>query len=138
MEPLYCHSRRLILTNEPSLDYETRMDLWRYLEKHPHLRELHRWKERLHAFYRTKGLKRATQSFDRLERDLTKSLLPEAKKLLRTLQNWREALLLYFEKRYTNGLTEALNGRAKLLQRRASGYRAFKNYRLRLLNACGF
>lgn len=130
--------RRLILTNERNLDYETRYELWRYLEKHPKLQELHRWKERLHEFYRSKGLKRATQSFERLMRDLESSTLEEAQRLKRTLKHWKDALLLYFEKRFTNGLTEALNGRAKLLQRRASGYRSFKNYRLRLLNACGF
>jgi len=130
--------RRLLLTNERKLDYETRHELWRYLKKHPKLQELHRWKERLHEFYRTKGLKRATQSFERLMRDLGNSTLVEAHKLRRTLKHWKDALLLYFEKRFTNGLTEALNGRAKLLQRRASGYRSFRNYRLRLLNACGF
>lgn len=130
--------RRLLLTNERSLNYDTRFELWRYLEQHPKLQELHRWKERLHEFYRTKGLKRATQSYERLIRDLSRSTLEEAQRLKRTLEYWKDALLLYFEKRFTNGLTEALNGRAKLLQRRASGYRSFKNYRLRLLNACGF
>ena len=130
--------RRLILTNEHKLDYETRCELKNYLEKHPKLKELHRWKERLHEFYRTKGVKRATQSLDRLLRDLEHSTLQEAQRLKRTLKHWRDALLLYFEKRFTNGLTEALNGRAKLLQRRASGYKSFRNYRLRLLNACGF
>jgi transposase len=130
--------RRLILRNERNLDYETRTELWRYLEQHPKLQELHRWKERLHEFYRTKGVRRATQSLERLLRDLENSLLPEAQRLKKTLKHWKDALLLYFEKRYTNGLTEALNGRAKLLQRRASGYRSFKNYRLRLLSACGF
>lgn len=130
--------RRLLLTNERTLDYDVRYELWRYLEQHPKLQELHRWKERLHEFYRTKGLKRATQSYNRLIRDLSQSTLEEAQRLRRTLEHWKDALLLYFEKRFTNGLTEALNGRAKLLQRRASGYRSFKNYRLRLLNACGF
>ena len=130
--------RRLILRNERDLDYETKCELWRYLEKYPKLRELHRWKERLHEFYRTKGRKRATQSLERLLRDLGNSVLEEAQRLKRTLTHWRDSLLLYFERRFTNGLTEALNGRAKLLQRRASGYRSFKNYRLRLLSACGF
>lgn len=130
--------RRLILSNERNLPYALRSELRKYLEKHPKLQELHRLKERLHEFYRTKGLKRATQSLERLLRNLEVSLLPEAKTLRRTLMAWKETLLLYFKKRFTNGLTEALNGRAKLLQRRASGYRSFKNYRLRVLNACGF
>ncbi|MEO7162367.1 MAG: transposase [Bdellovibrionia bacterium] len=32
--------------------------------------------------------------------------------------------------------TEGFNNLAKLVQRRAFGYRNFNNYRLRLLNAC--
>ncbi len=31
-----------------------------------------------------------------------------------------------------------INGNAKALQRRARGYRQFKNYRLALLSACAF
>jgi transposase len=36
----------------------------------------------------------------------------------------------------SNGPTEGFNGKAKLVKRRAYGYKSFKNYRLQLLNAC--
>ncbi|MCA9588397.1 MAG: transposase, partial [Myxococcales bacterium] len=42
----------------------------------------------------------------------------------------------YFRTRATNAMTEGFNGKAKLVKRRAYGYRSFRNYRLRLLNAC--
>ena len=42
----------------------------------------------------------------------------------------------FFRTRATNGMTEGFNGKAKLVKRRAYGYRSFRNYRLRLLNAC--
>ena len=32
--------------------------------------------------------------------------------------------------------TEGFNNKAKLVKKRAYGYRSFRNYRLRLLNAC--
>ncbi|MBX3260099.1 MAG: transposase [Labilithrix sp.] len=41
----------------------------------------------------------------------------------------RNEVLAYFRGR-------ASNGKAKLVKRRAYGYRRFQNYRLRLLNAC--
>jgi len=44
--------------------------------------------------------------------------------------------LAYFRTRSTNGMTEGFNGKAKLVKRRAYGYKSFTNYRLRLLNAC--
>ena len=49
---------------------------------------------------------------------------------------WRREVLAYFWTRATNGMTEGFNGKAKLVKRRAYGYRSFRNYRLRLLNAC--
>lgn len=33
-------------------------------------------------------------------------------------------------------MTEGFNCKAKLVKRRAYGYKSFSNYRLRLLNAC--
>ena len=36
----------------------------------------------------------------------------------------------------TNGRTEGFNNKAKVVKKRAYGYRSFRNYRLRLLNAC--
>ncbi len=130
--------RRMLLRNEHNLDYEKRFELWRYLEKHPRLRELHWFKEKLHSLYRARGVRRATQSFNQLMLELERSSTDEVVRLRRTLLRWKETILQYFATPYTNALTEAMNGRAKLLQRRASGYRSFKNYRLRVLTACGF
>lgn len=49
---------------------------------------------------------------------------------------WRKEVLAFFRGRATNGMTEGFNGKAKLVKRRAYGYKSFTNYRLRLLNAC--
>jgi transposase len=49
---------------------------------------------------------------------------------------WRTEILAYFATGLTNGRTEGFNNKAKVVKRRAHGYRSFVNYRLRLLNAC--
>ncbi|HVU01608.1 MAG TPA: transposase, partial [Polyangiaceae bacterium] len=49
---------------------------------------------------------------------------------------WRHEVLAYFDTGATNGRTEGFNLKAKLVKRRAFGYRSFRNYRLRLLNSC--
>ena len=64
------------------------------------------------------------------------STLPEIKTLRKTLLKWREPILAYFFTGLTNARTEGYNNLAKLIQRRAFGYKSFENYRLRLLNAC--
>jgi transposase len=78
----------------------------------------------------------AAEAFTRLTDRLAFSQLPELKTLRRTLMKWRPEILTCFATGLTNGRTEGLNNKAKLVKRRAYGYRSFANYRLRLLNAC--
>jgi transposase len=128
--------RRLLLRNRNKLLYFERdaLDLW--LKDKPALREIYYAKEALHSFYRTKGTQRAARAFNRLTDALAHSQVPELKRFRRTLKSWRQEILAYFENRLTNARTEGFNNVAKLVQKRAYGYRSFENYRLRLLNAC--
>jgi len=59
--------------------------------------------------------------------------LPELQTLRRTLVRWRREILAYFGTGLTNARTEGFNNKAKLVKKRAYGYRSFRNYRLRLL-----
>jgi transposase len=128
--------RRLLLRNGHSLDFWKKLDVQRFLEQHPALREVYLAKEALHRFYRTRGIDRAKRAFDNLLGRLQASALPELATLRRTLSKWRAEVLAYFDTGLTNAMTEGFNLKAKLVKRRAFGYRSFRNYRLRLLNAC--
>jgi len=128
--------RRLLLRNGHALDFWQKLDVQRFLDKHPALREVYLAKEALHALYRTRGIDRATRALERLLQRCDASELPELATLARTLRRWRYEVLAYFETGLTNGITEGFNLKAKLVKRRAFGYRSFRNYRLRLLNAC--
>jgi transposase len=68
--------------------------------------------------------------------EMALSALPEIQTLRRTLMRWRNEILAYFPSRLTNGRTEGFNNKAKVVKRRAYGYKSFRNYRLRLLSAC--
>jgi transposase len=129
-------ARRLLTMSSHKLDHWERQALWQYLEKFPDLQELYRYKEILHRFYRTRGVNRASEAFTTMTDRMATSLLPEIKTLRRTLLKWRDEILAYFETGLTNGRTEGYNNIAKLVQRRAFGYKSFRNYRLRLLSAC--
>lgn len=128
--------RRQLLRSREKLDYFERSDLDRYLNLHPKLDELYRYKERLHQLYRVKGYARARSVLERLLLQMKSSGLDEIQRLRRTLTQWKEEILEYFRSRFTNAFTEAMNSIAKLVQRRGCGYRNFKNYRLRTLSAC--
>jgi transposase len=130
--------RRLLLKNRSSLEYDVRCELDSYLTNHGKLNELYRAKEKLHQLYRIKGLKRAERAMDKLIASLKESSLEELNRLSRTIRTWKNEILFYFEQRVTNALSEAINSSAKTLQKRACGYKSFKNYRLSLLSACAF
>ena len=52
----------------------------------------------------------------------------------KTIENWLPYIVNSFiDKRFTNGFTEGLNNKIKVIKRNAYGYRDFKFYRLRLL-----
>lgn len=131
-------SRGRLLANGKKLDYWIRSEVLQTLKHYSELKELYLAKEMLHTLYRSKGFLRAYQSHQRLVRFLKKSDHPKLKTLLKTVKKWRDEILNYFDFPVTNGLTEAMNGNAKALQRRARGYKQFKNYRRALLNACAF
>lgn len=128
--------RRLLLRNGHSLSFFDRLGVRQWLAKYPELCEVYEAKEALHRFYRTHGIERAKRAFELLLERLARSALPELKTLVRTLKKWRDEILAYFDSGLTNAITEGFNLKAKLVKRRAFGYRSFPNYRLRLLNAC--
>lgn len=130
--------RKRLLANGKNLDYWVRSEVLQALKQYPGLKELYLAKEMLHTLYRSRGFLRAYQSYRRLISFLKRSSHPKLKTLQKTLERWRDEILNYFDFQVTNAVTEAINGNAKALQRRARGYRQFKNYRRALLNACAF
>lgn len=126
--------RKLLLMNGKRLEYFERKALKTWLEFHPKLKELYDYKEALHALYRCRGYERAKRALIRLLDHMAGSSLNEIKTLRRTLMKWKDEILNYFLTGITNGRTEGFNNLAKLLQKRAFGFRSFKNYRLRLLS----
>lgn len=130
--PMY----RLLRKNPCKLNAALRWRLRCWLADKPALRELYAVKEALNRLYRIKGHNRASRALTRLTDAMAYSILPEVQTLRRTLVHWRREILAYFLCRLTNARTEGFNGKAKLVIRRAYGYKSFRNYRLRLLNAC--
>lgn len=133
---LELRQRRLLLKNREDLKYSDKKEMDRFLAKHPDLEELYWHKERLRIFYQCRNGRQARINLDRFIKDLEQSAQEAAQRLGRTLSKWKEQLIAYFGNRWTNGFTEATNGNAKALQRRARGFKNFVNYRLKTLNAC--
>ena len=128
--------RRLLLRNREDLKYFEKLEMDKFLEKHPELEELYFYKERLRIFYKSRNHRQARRQLEVFIKDLGNSTQEAAQRLGRTIKKWKEELIAYFGNGWTNGFTEATNGTAKALQRRARGFKNFVNYRLKTLNAC--
>lgn len=126
--------RRLLLFNGKRLEYFERKALYQWLDHYPKLKEIYHFKEALHALYRCRGYDRAKRALTNILDRMALSSLNEIKSLRKTLMKWRNEILNYFDTGLTNGRTEGFNNLAKTLQKRAFGFRSFKNYRLRLLS----
>ena len=127
---------RLLRKNPLKLTLRQRWDVQTWLANKPALRELWTWKAAINRLYRTLGHGRARRALIAMLNDMSASSLPEVQTLRTTLYRWQREVLAYFLCRLTNARTEGFNGKAKLVIRRAYGYRSFRNYRLRLLNSC--
>lgn len=128
--------RKLLLMNSKKMDYFIKREFEQWLLDHPKLREIYYAKETLHKLYRCKGRKWARRVLIKLLDQLALSKLKELKTLRKTLMSWKDEILNYFENRITNARTEGYNNVCKQLQKRAYGYKSFKNYRLRVLYVC--
>jgi transposase len=129
-------AKKHLLSPSWKIPYGERRALWERLKEFPKLNELYWWIQHLHRFYRTKGRARAETALEKTITQMKLSEYPELKTLAKTLSLWKEEIVNYFQFRITNATTEGYNNIAKLVQRRAFGYKSFRNYRLRVLNAC--
>jgi len=126
-------SRKLLLAHMGVLSAENKAAVERMLLIDRDLREAYLLKEVFYRFMASKdsaGAKRRLREF-RLHACLTE--LPEFQVCLTMLQNWEPYILNAFDCSYSNGFTEGVNNKIKVLKRIAFGYRSFKNFRTRIL-----
>jgi transposase len=128
--------RKLLLKNSFNLDRETRGMIYEWLKTHPEIREIYLAKETINKAYRCENAGHARKILTKLTDALAMTKVPELKSLRRTILNWLNEILNYFESRLTNARTEGFNNVAKQVQKRAYGFKNFNNYRLKLLYAC--
>jgi transposase len=125
-----------LVKNRENLDAEDQADLEQALAASPELKACYQLKEDFRDWF--------NQAMDResaagLLRDwigrVEASSFQALKAFVKTLQNWQEAILNFFDGRHTNGFAEGVNLKIRLIHRRAFGYRNFEQFRLHILVA---
>ncbi len=125
--------RKMLLMNGKNLKFYQERSLMHVFDRHRELEAFYRVKEMIHELYRHRSKKHASRQLTRITDFIASLKMDGLRSLRRTLMDWREEILDYFERRVTNGKTEGFNRKAKLVQRNAYGFKKFENYRLKLI-----
>ena len=126
-------SRKLLLMHMEDLSDENKVVVERMLLMSRELREAYLLKEKFYAFMCSADSIKAKERLREFRLHANVVDLPEFESFLKTLQNWEPYILNAFDCHYSNGFTEGVNNKIKVLKRIAFGYRSFRNFRTRIL-----
>lgn len=93
-------------------------------------------KELFYDFMNSKSSIEAKPKLRKFINAASVSELDEFNSVLITLVNWAKYILNSFDCPYTNGYTEGMNNKIKVIKRNAYGYRNFENFRNRIMLSC--
>jgi transposase len=99
------------------------------------LRQAYRMKNEFHKFMDCKNRDEARKQLGVWNMMAVGYNLPEFLKCTETFANWQDEILNSFEYRFSNGYTEGVNNKIKVIKRNAFGVRNFNRFRNRILHA---
>jgi len=108
--------------NNADLSDEQRQQLRRFFDYSPLFKQAYTLREELTAIFDTPlSHEQAQHRFDCWQAKVEQSDLSCFDKFLGTLENWREEIANYFNKRFNSGFVEGLNNKIKTIKRRCYG-----------------
>lgn len=128
--------RWLVVKNRENLTDEEREKLDRMLAASPELKTCYELKEAFRDWFNA-PLDRQTAEKDLLTwiAKAEASGLKSLQSFIKTLNNWWDKILNYFDGRHSNGFAEGINLKIKMINRRGYGYANFAHFRLHVLVA---
>ena len=119
------------LNDERWLEFETLKDQELKTSRAWAIKEQFRW------FWEYRYAGNARKFFNRWYGWATRSRLKPIIDVAKMLKRHFDNILTYFRHRITNAMSEGFNSRIQSIKSQARGFRAFKNYRTRILFYCG-
>jgi transposase len=119
------------LSDERWLEFETLKDQELKTSRAWAIKEQFRW------FWEYRYAGNARKFFNRWYGWATRSRLKPIIDVAKMLKRHFDNILTYFRHRITNAMSEGFNSRIQSIKSQARGFRAFKNYRTRILFYCG-
>ena len=91
-------------------------------------------KEGFYKIFYSKDREEAKSKLNRWILEADSSGIKKFEECAKTMMHWNSEILNYFDNRYTNGYTEGVNNKIKVIKRVSYGYRNFGRFRNRLLH----
>ena len=129
-------SKKLLFAPYEKLDPDSKQALRIMLSQHFDLQEAWQLKELFATFRKSKDYETARKKLKAFLFTAQECNIPEFEDCIKAFSNWSTPILNSFECPYTNGFTEGINNKIKVLKRNAFGYRNFNRFRNRILHIC--
>jgi transposase len=129
------NAKYIVLKNYEDLTEEQTEMLLRVLEVSPTLKTCHELKESFRKIFNDSKNKDEgrTKLYDWIL-NIAHSEITEYYEFVRTLLNWKENILNYFEEHISSGFVEGVNNKIKLIKRKAFGFNNFENFRIKIID----
>jgi transposase len=132
----------LMRRHQWNLKPEQEINLLKYLEGFPVLKEIYFFKQQLNSLmlekcHTQRSARPLVHQFLSMIEQLKTTAITELKTLGETLWSWREEVARMWRFTKTNSILEGLHNKMEMISRRAFGFRTFENYRIRVLAHCG-
>lgn len=134
-EEIWKQAKYAVLKNNDDLTEEQESVLERVLATSPTLKKCYEFKESFRDIFNssddreTGRIKLSTWILDVIRADAKRFY-----KFVRTLLNWEENILNYFDNRVSSGFVEGINNKIKLIKRKAFGFVNFANFRIKIID----
>lgn len=125
-----------LLKNIEDLTHNELENLLKVCDEYPKLGLCLALKEKFREFFKIRTKEEASSFIDFFSVLADEYDIEEFKIFCRTLNNWRDGILNYYDYPITNGFVEGMNHKVKNIKRRAFNYRNDSNFHIRVLYEC--
>ena len=127
-------SKRLLTKRFNKLNTDEMNQVFVMLDSSSKLKQAYWLKESFYDFLEAQDSKEAKKRLSDWVNTAGNSGIEAFEKCSNTMVNWSDGILNSFDFTYTNGFTEGVNNKIKVIKRNAYGYRNFERFRKRILH----
>ncbi|KIC72089.1 Transposase [Neochlamydia sp. TUME1] len=136
-QEIWKNTKYILLKNHENLTKQQEDVLDKILNLNLELKVYYKLKESFRSLFNDLNDNRQTGS-EKLSAWVLNTLRHKAigyYEFIKTLLNWEDNILNYFDKRVSSGFAEGVNNKIKLIKRKAYGFINFENFRIKIIDS---